>query len=82
MSKSDRIFIDSTSNNRDHELETILKHFSLSTSAENKKKLEKDLERFREFKGANIKRDDFYKFFEKAQYVYDKASPYNKINKL
>lgn len=71
MTKPDNPFIDSTSV-KDHELETVLKYFGLSTSEENKEKLKKDLKLFRNGKGANIKRDEFYKHFETIKHNYAK----------
>lgn len=69
MSKSDKLFIDSTSG-KDHELETVLRHFKLSTSKENKDKLKEDIENYRSIKGANIKRDEFYLYFETIKDEY------------
>lgn len=71
MSKSDKLFIDSTSG-KDHELETVLRHFELSTSKKNKEKLIEDIENYRIIKGANIKRDEFYLYFETIKDEYAK----------
>ncbi|MBI0060386.1 hypothetical protein H3T83_04190 [Gilliamella sp. M0320] len=77
MSKSDKSFIDSTSN-KDHELKTVLRHFKLSTSEKNKEKLKGDIESYRSKKGANIKRDDFYKHFESIKHNYAKPKQHTK----
>jgi uncharacterized Ntn-hydrolase superfamily protein len=71
MTKSDKLFIDSTSN-KDHELETVLRRFELSRSTHNKEKLREELKNYRKEKGANIKRNEFYDFFETVKTNYEK----------